>query len=33
MSEEQFTPAVEVLAQMLADRAESLKRIPLQPMS
>jgi hypothetical protein len=33
MSEEQFTRAVGILAEMLADRAESLKGIPLQRMS
>jgi hypothetical protein len=33
MSEDQFTRAVGILAEMLADRAESLKGIPLQGMS
>ena len=33
MSDDQFTRAVGILAEMLADRAESLKGIPLQPMS
>jgi len=33
MSEDQFTRAVGILAEMLADGAESLKGIPLQPMS
>ena len=33
MSEDQFTRGVEILAELLADRAESLKGIPLQPMS
>src|ERR1700693_181703 len=33
MSEDQFTRAVGILAEMLADRTEILKGIPLQPMS
>jgi hypothetical protein len=33
MSEEQFTRALGLLAEMLADRAESWKGIPLQRMS
>ena len=33
MSEDQFTRAAGILAEMLADRGESLKGIPLQPMS
>jgi len=33
MSEGQFTRAAGILAEMLADRAESSKGIPLQPMS
>lgn len=33
MSDDQFTRAVGILAEMLADRAESLKGIPLQRMS
>jgi hypothetical protein len=33
MSEEQFTRALGILVEMLADRDESLKGIPLQPMS
>ena len=33
MSDDQFTRAVGILAEMLADRTKSLKGIPLQPMS
>jgi hypothetical protein len=33
MSEDQFIRAVGILAEMIADRTESLKGIPLQPMS
>ena len=33
MSDDQFTRAIEILAEMLADRAETLKGIPLQGMS
>jgi len=33
MSDDQFTRAIEILAEMLADRAETLKGIPLQRMS
>jgi hypothetical protein len=33
MSDDQFTRAVGILAEMLADRAETLKGIPLQRMS
>jgi hypothetical protein len=33
MSEDQFTSAVGILAEMLADRTEHLKGIPLQRMS
>jgi hypothetical protein len=33
MSEEQFTRALGILAEMLADRIETVKGIPLQPMS
>jgi hypothetical protein len=33
MSDDQSTLAIEILAEMLVDRAENLKGIPLQPMS
>jgi hypothetical protein len=33
MSDDQFTRGVGILTEMLADRAESLKGIPLQRMS
>jgi hypothetical protein len=33
MSEDQFTRAAGILAEMLADRAESSKGIPLQRMT
>jgi hypothetical protein len=33
MSDDQFTRAVGILAEMLADRTENLKGIPLQRMA